>query len=1049
MGAMPKFTHLHVHSHYSLLDGLAQIDPLLDRAKELGMDALALTDHGNLYGAIEFYKKARARDMKPILGVEVYVAPRGMAMKSPEDRLRYHLTLLAKNNAGWKNLLKIVTASHLEGFYYKPRVDDALLARHAEGIICLSGCFSGELARAVSSGKMDAASDVISRYQSIFGENYYIELQPHTKELHARLAALAKQHGVPIVATHDVHYVLKDDKDAHEILLAVQTRSPIDDADRMSMKDFDIYLKSPEEMAEHFAEYPEAIENTERIKNACDVTIELGKTKVPIFETPDGKTPVAYLREIVLERLPARYENPSPAVHERLEHELGVIEKMGFANYFLIVQDFVIWAKEHGIVVGPGRGSAAGSLVSYVLGVTDIDPLAYDLLFERFLNPGRNEMPDIDLDFTDTRRDEVIAYVREKYGDDKVAQIITFGTMMARAAIRDTGRALGFPYGLCDSVAKLIPFNATIKKALDEVSDLKERYRADKDVRTLLDNAQKLEGVARHASVHACGVVISPDPLVNDVPLQRAPQGEDAILTQFEMHSVEDLGLLKIDFLGLRNLTIIEETIRLIRNSRGEEVDMKHIPYDDEATYKLLQEGDTTGIFQLESGGMRRYLKQLRPSNIEDVIVMISLYRPGPMELIPHYIKRKFGEEEVSYLHPRLQPILSSTYGIGVYQEQMMRIARDLAGFTLSEADTLRKAVGKKIKKLLAEQKEKLIQGMLDNGIDEPTAKKIWNLFPPFARYGFNRSHGAAYAMTSYRTAYLKAHYQTEFMTTLLNVAGSEVERINFLIAEARRFGIEVLPPDMNESDRNFTITGTKEIRFGLTSIKNIGDHVVQAIVEERARGGPYRDMADFLSRVHIRDLNKKSLENFVKSGALSSFGVGRTELMENMTELLRFNQATKGDDGSQGNLFGAKSMVTLRLKPTPPDDPHVILAWEKELLGLYLTGHPFAAYADKVRGKVTPIREIKETANRENTEAQHLVAGVVVNIHRLTTKSGDPMLFVTLEDEDDAMEVIVFNNALKRTGDLWNIGNAVAVRGTLSSRDEVPKLICSTAKKL
>ncbi len=1482
---MPKFTHLHVHSHYSLLDGLAQIDPLLDRVKELGMDAIALTDHGNLYGAVEFYKKARARDVKPILGVEAYVAPRGRKNKgTPEDRVRHHLTLLAKDNAGWHNLIKLVTASNLEGFYYKPRIDDELLKQYHKGLICLSGCFSSKLAKAVTEGDMKTAEATVAKYQKLFGDDFYLEIQPHTPQLHETYAALGKKFKVKLVATHDVHYVRKEDKDAHEILLAVQTRSPVDDADRMSMREFDIYLKSPEEMAEHFKDYPEALKTTQEIADKCDVQLTLGESKIPKFTTPNGEPTFAYLQRLVDERLPDRYKKKTKEVAERVEKEMGVIEKTGFADYFLIVQDFVNWAKEHGIVVGPGRGSAAGSIVSYILRITDIDPLRYDLLFERFLNPERIQVPDIDIDFTDTRRDEVLAYVREKYGADKVAQIITFGTMMARAAIRDTGRALGYPYGFCDELAKLIPFNQDIQKALDGVTELKEKYNTDKEVKKLIDNAKKLEGVARHASVHACGVVISPEPLVKDVPLQYAPGGNDEtniIITQFEMNSVEAIGLLKMDFLGLRNLTIIEKALRLVREHEGKDIDITNLPLDDAATYKILQDGETTGVFQLESSGIRRYLKQLKPSDFEDIIAMISLYRPGPMELIPHYIKRKFGEEEVTYLHPSLEPILASTYGVGIYQEQMMRIARDLAGFSLPEADTLRKAIGKKIKKLLAEQKEKLIQGMMDNGIDEKTAEKIWNLFPPFARYGFNRcvrgdtriynpltgeyrtiqelhesggknvvsmdnglklnatpvtetyyngkkdvwrlttrsgreiiatanhplytetgwrvladiraderiavprvlpepeqtesqpahkraligyllaegnlchphgfyfyskeeteiydylnylerfkntvgvinrskpaasvysrrknvrekseavewlgtlglkgkkatekyfpefvfrlpnkelalllgkmfqgdgcintkrdpqifyatsskrlaqelqhlllrfgilstihtkhfkyrngikigytvtvsrynnirkfidafgkhfvgqkaravkeierthpimngslkpwvargsfdtipvslilapareavaargggfraferetglswrlfmtdkkkrgylretvgelarhtgnvtlrryassdilwdrvariepagkadtydltidgthnfvandiivhnSHGAAYAMISYRTAYLKAHYPTEFMTALFNVSGSDTDRINFLVTEARRLGLEVLPPDVNESERDFTIVGDKEIRFGLASIKNVGYHIVDVITDERARGGPYENITDFLSRVHHRDLNKKSLENFIKSGALSSLGLGRKQGMENVGELLRFNQATKeGGDTAQANLFGVKPMATLRLKPAEADDKQTVLAWEKELLGLYLTDHPFAAYAKKVQGKVTPIREVKEEGTGAH-EGQYLIAGIVTNITRLVTRKGDPMLFATLEDENDSMEVIVFNTTLERTKELWQEGAALAVRGSLSQRDDTPKLICNAAKRL
>jgi DNA polymerase III subunit alpha len=736
---MNKFTHLHVHSHYSMLDGLSKIEDIVKKTKEHGMKAVALTDHGNLYGAIEFYKKAKAENIKPIMGLEAYYAPESRKKKDKTSRNRYHLTLLAKNNTGWKNLLQLVTISNLEGFYYKPRIDDELLEKYHEGLICLSGCISGEIPSLVKKEKKEKAEKRAKWFKSLFGDDYYIELQKNYSELHEELKKLAKKIGSKVVATQDSHYINKEDKDAHEILLAVQTKNVIESDDRMSLKDFDLHFASTEEMTEYFKDTPEAIKTTEEIVDKCNVEIKLGENKIPKFETPNGETTQEYLTKLAKEGLSKRYEKVTPEIKDRLKAELEVIKKTGFADYFLIVQDFVQWAKKRDIVVGPGRGSAAGSLVSYSIGITNIDPLKYDLLFERFLNPERVQVPDIDIDFTDTRRDEVIAYVREKYGQKNVAQIITFGTMAARAAIRDTGRALGYSYGFCDRVAKLIPFQTNIKEALDSVDELKEMYETEEQVKKLIDSALKLEGVVRHASVHACGVVISPKPLPNYVPLQKAPQGEDAIITQFEMHSVEDLGILKMDFLGLKNLTIIEETLQSIKEQHNKEIDINKIPLDDRKTYRLLQKGLTVGVFQLEGQGMQRYLKKLLPSEFEDIIAMVSLYRPGPMELIPHYIKRKFGEENVTFLHPKLEPILSPTYGIGIYQEQMMRIARNLAGYSLGEADVLRKAIGKKIKSLLDKQKVKLIEGMIKNGIEEKTAKKIWDLFPPFARYGFNR----------------------------------------------------------------------------------------------------------------------------------------------------------------------------------------------------------------------------------------------------------------------------------------------------------------------
>ncbi len=1059
---MEKFVHLHVHSHYSLLDGLAKIDDLVNAAKEMEMDALALTDHGNLYGAIEFYKKAKAAGVKPILGVEAYVAPNGLALKRPKmDETRYHLTLLAKNETGWKNLLKLVTTSYLDGFYYKPRIDKELLAAHHEGLICLSGCFSGELAKLVTAKRMEEAEALVRWYRNTFGDDFYIEVQPHMYQptmplTEAPLVALAHKMGVPLVATQDAHYVHREDKTAHEILLAVQTNSKLDDEDRLSLRNFDISLRSPAEMMELFKELPAAIENTVAIAEKCNVTIELGKTKLPKFNLPEGETSAnAYLSKLVDERLPARYSEPSHAVTERVAYELSVIEKTGFADYFLIVQDFIRWARAHGIVVGPGRGSAAGSIISYILGITNIDPLKYDLLFERFLNPDRIQVPDIDIDFTDTRRDEVVSYVRERYGADRVAQIITFGTMLARAAIRDAGRALGLPYGFCDTLAKLIPgmpLHTTIDQALDAVPELKTKYATEPDAKKVIDAARKLEGVARHASVHACGVVISAEPLTNFVPLQRAPQGDDTVITQFEMHSVEDLGLLKMDFLGLKNLTIIEKTLRLVKETRGVDINLDTLPLDDSVTFKLFQSGETTGIFQFESSGMRHYLKELKPTSLEDIIAMGALYRPGPMELIPHYIKRKFKKEPIAYLHPQLEPILATTYGVGVYQEQMMRIARDLGGFTLAEADTLRKAIGKKIKKLLDEQREKLINGMKEKGIPAKTALAIWELFPPFARYGFNRSHAACYAIVSYQTAYLKSHYPVEFMASLLNISGTEIDRITFLVGDAKRLGIPVLPPDVNTSFQSFTVDGEK-VRFGLLAVKNLGANVVDAIITERSSGGPFSSLSDLLSRVQHRDMNKKSLESLIKCGALDSLGVERGQALDNIDDLIKFNQAAKRMNGSnQSSLFGAATFAAVRMRPGTPADKGTMLAWEKDLLGLYLTDHPWNAYIPKVAGQVKPLKEVRAlpapTSDTRNGPRLRL-AGIISGIQKIMTKSGQPMLFVTLEDLDDNLEVLVFSDTLAKHPLTWQTNKAVMISGRLSWRDAEPKLICDGVKEL
>lgn len=1048
-----RFIHLHNHSHYSLLDGLAKIDDIISRAKKLGMDSVALTDHGNLYGAIEFYKKAKAAGIKPILGVEAYIAPQSHKDKTKTEERYHHLILLVENNTGWKNLLALVTASHLDGFYYKPRMDKELLSKHHEGLIALSACLAGEISKLLSANRYDDAKKTALEYQTIFGEgNFFLEIGhhpgiPETIPVGTMLRKLSKETGIPLVATQDFHYLTKEDAEFHDILLAVQTGSTVDTADRLTLKADDFSMRDSEEMASYFTDTPAAITNTGVIADRCNVTIKLGEIQLPQFPVPDNGDSKLYLRSLVAERLPTRYPTPTPAVTERIAYELSVVEKMGFADYFLIVQDFINWAKERGIVVGPGRGSAAGSIVSYILGITDVDPITYDLLFERFLNPDRIQMPDIDVDITDRRRDEVFGYLQEKYGFDHVAHIITFGTMAARAAVRDVGRALGIAYSFCDKLAKFIPFNQDLTEALENVADLKDLYDKEPDAKKIIDAAKHLEGVARHASVHACGTVISKHPLTDYLPLQRAPQDEHVIMTQFEMHSVEDLGLLKMDLLGLKNLTIIEDTIHLIE-STGATLDMHRIPLNDARTFALLQAGDTTGVFQLESSGMRRYLKELQPSELEDIVAMVALYRPGPIELIPSYIRRKHKQEKVEYLHPRLEPILGKTYGVGVYQEQMMRIARDLAGYSLAEADTLRKAIGKKIKKLLDEQQAKITSGMIANGIPQKTAEAIWELFPPFARYGFNRSHAVCYAMTSYQTAYLKAHYPIEFMTSLLNSDAGDIDRLSQLISESKKSGTDVLPPDINKSAIYFAPEGTS-IRFGLAAIKNVGEAIVVAVIEERDRRGPFKDFADLLGRVTHKDLNKKSIESLAKCGALDSLGIERNMVLENIETIVQFLSALrKQAQTNQTGLFASTpSNRSIQLKPAPPATVGSKLAWEKELLGLYVSDHPLNPHREKI--KLVKARTVSDISREKSELLRMITAGMVTKIQKIVTKKGQPMLFAKLEDFDAGIEVVVFPETLSKTPQLWAVNTPVLLTGRMSWRDGEGKFICDNGQVL
>jgi len=1046
-----------VHSHYSLLDGLPKIDQLLDYVKELGMDSIALTDHGVLYGAIEFYKKAKARGIKPIIGCEVYSAFEKIEDKRPNiDDKRYHLVLLAKNEIGYKNLVKLITKAHLEGFYYKPRIDDSLLIKHSEGLIGLSACLAGRIPRLIVAKKFDEAIELALKYQKIFGkDNFYLELQhhpnlPEQKTANQGLINISQKYGIPLVATNDSHYLKSEDAEAQDILMLINTGANPNDPERITIKADDFSIKTSREMIDSFRDYPQAIENTQRIVEVCNLGFELEKTKLPSYQVPGEKTPDQYLEELCQQGLKNRFgKSPNKEISERLNYELSVIKQTGFASYFLIVQDFVNWAKKQRIVVGPGRGSAAGSLVSYLLNITNVDPLKNNLLFERFLNPERVSMPDIDLDFTDRRRDEVINYVSQKYGKDKVAQIITFGTMAARAVIRDVGRALGYTYSYCDQIAKMIPFGFNLNDTLKKVAEFRNVYETDEQAKRLIDLAKKLEGVARHASTHACGVVISDHPLTDLIPLQHPTQDDENIITQYEMHSIESLGLLKMDFLGLKNLTIIEDTLTRIYVLRNKlKIDLENIPLNDEKTFKLLQKAFTTSVFQLESDGMKRYLKQLKPSEFEDIVAMVALYRPGPIQFIPEYIERKHKRKNIQYLHPKLKPILEKTQGICIYQEQLMQIARDLAGFSLAQADVLRKAIGKKIKSLFDEQEEKFIKGMINNGIDKNVAVKLWQWVLPFAQYGFNRSHSAAYATIAYQTAYLKAHYPVEFMAAVLTSEKTDIERIALLIEECKRMKIEVLPPNINESLKNFTVVGEKndKIRFGLLAIKNVGENVIDIIAEERKNKGRFSSIGDFLKRVNSKDLNKKSLESLIKAGAFDEFEE-RNKLITNLEKLLEYSKEyQKNKTNGQKGLFETIGFSNnIILEPSAAATNFQKLSWEKELLGLYVTSHPLEDFRRLLEQKTLALAKLKDVFGRQKIR----VGGIISAIKKIITKKGQPMLFVKLEDLTDRTEVIVFPSIIERNPTALQENKIIFVSGRVDHRDNIPKVIADQIEEI
>ena len=1060
---MPSFVHLHVHSEYSLLDGLGRLDQLCSRARELGMDALAITDHGVMYGAVEFTKTAAEQGVNPIIGCELYVAPRGREQRDPRlDTNPYHLVLLARSEEGYRNLIELSTRAHLEGYYYRPRIDAELLTAHAGGLIALSACQSGEISRLLLQGRRTEAEQRARWYQELFGpDGFYLELQfheglPESAELNAALADLGRRLNIPLVATNDVHYVRREDAEAHELLLCIQTGTTMSDPRRLRLPGADYYLRSPEEMQALFASYPQAIENTCRIAALCTFRLEHKGYHLPVFELPPGETAQSYLRRLCEEGLPKRYREVTPELRQRLDYELSVIHEMGFDDYFLIVWDLVRYARSRGMLVGI-RGSAAGSLVSYVLHITDLEPISNGLIFERFLNPGRVTMPDIDIDLPDDRRDEVIAYAVEKYGQDRVAQIITFGTMAPRAAIRDVGRALGIPLSEVDRVAKLVPGGpkVTFAAAMESSPDLRQACEQSDHIRDLIDKARALEGVSRHASTHAAGVVISDRPLTAYVPLQTAPRGE-GVITQYAMESLEHIGMLKIDFLGLSTLTIVQRALDHIRRTRGIELRPSDIPLDDPAIYELLSSGEVTGVFQVESAGMRKTLRELRPTTFEDIVVLLSLYRPGPMQFIETHIRRKEGREEVTYRHHALEPILKDTYGIIVYQEQIIRIATDLAGYSSSEADLMRRAVAKKKAKDLQEQRAKFVEGATRRGIPRETADQIFDDIEYFANYGFNKAHSAAYAVITCQTAYLKAHYPVEYMAAMLSVERGNLEKVAALVAEARRLGIEVLPPDVNRSEPDFTIEASPAaapggpigaIRYGLAAIKNVGEGPTELICQARGNR-PFESVDDFCQRVDLRQINKRVLECLIKAGALDCLGTraGLLAALDRMFTAAQEVHAAReaGQLSLFGSLAGPAERTGLLALPDIPEVPQKDkLAWEKELLGLYLSQSPLHLLPVNLP-HVTRASQVDETLSGRRIQ----LMGMVTGVHTIMTKKGELMAFVTIEDLSGSLEVVVFPRTFEETRELWVEDRLVVVKGRVEMRDERPSLVCDTARE-
>ena len=1059
------FAHLHVHTEYSLLDGSAKIKELVQRVKELGMNSIAMTDHGAMYGAVEFYKAALDAGIKPIIGCEVYVAPESRLLREGKNGGSYHLVLLAENNEGYQNLIKLVSHGFIDGFYYKPRVDKELLRKYHKGIIASSACLAGEVARNIINVSYEKAKETALEYQEIFGEgNYFLELQDHgmreQKQVNMALVRMSEETGIPLIATNDSHYIYKEDAEPHDILLCIQTAKTILDEDRMRYEGGQFYVKSPEEMYDLFSYAPQALENTAKIAQRCNVSFVFHELKLPEFDVPEGKSAKAYLREVCEAGFHEKYPQGKAEWKERLEYELTTIETMGYVDYFLIVWDFIKYAKDNGIIVGPGRGSAAGSMVSYCLDITTIDPLKYDLIFERFLNPERVSMPDIDIDFCYERRQEVIDYVVKKYGEDHVAQIITFGTMAARAAIKDVGRALAMPYAEVDRISKMIPteLGITIKKALTMNPELRKAYEDEEDIHRLIETSLRLEGLPRHSSTHAAGVVICKEPVVEYVPLSA---NEGQINTQYTMTLLEELGILKMDFLGLRTLTVIQNAVQEVERIHGVKIDIDAIPDDDAEVYQLICQGKTEGVFQLESAGMKQFMRELQPKRLEDLIAGISLYRPGPMDFIPKYIKGKNNAGNIQYTHKSLEPILENTYGCIVYQEQVMQIVRDLAGYSLGRSDLVRRAMSKKKASVMAEERKNFVYGVGDevpgcvkNGIPAEVAEKIFDEMTDFAKYAFNKSHAACYAVVGYQTAWLKTHYPVEFMAALMTSVMDNAGKVSGYIEECKKMGIVLLPPDLNEGYGKFSVSAGK-IRFGLAAIKNVGRGVVNALVQERENGGAFQSMTDFCNRMETGDINKRCIESLIKAGAMDSLGGARSQYMGVYKSILDgIGQARKNNIEGQLNLFemdlGEESFQQKDELPKIEEFiPRDKLAMEKEVLGIYVSGHPLAEYENRLRRKIShssndflPVEEGEE--GEQITEGTRvIVGGMIAGVSVKYTRNNEKMAFLSLEDFQGTTEIIVFPKVYQTVDAILQEEAVILVKGRANvSADGEAKVI-------